>query len=190
MQSKENTEAFHKDLNELYERIYSWHQSNKGKAQLSAHDRKKYMSLVHDLPDPEDVSLADIAFVVSEINDGIMTWSIEEKDESGVKIGEYARKTINKLGGGLQTRNISQKSKLAWKYWSRIYLLKRILGYLSGDELRKLYLQYNQEGRVSQKPDKAFIIKKIIEEIPSDRLLGEPGILKVFSQFSKWLFTQ
>ena len=83
---------------------------NKDKAQLSAQDRKKYLGLVRDLPNPEDASAADIAFVCTEIDDGIMAWSKDEEDEKGIKMTDYARKAIGKLGGSLRTYSMAARA--------------------------------------------------------------------------------
>lgn len=181
MQGEGNIQPSETDTNHLYERIYSWHQMNKDKAQLSAQDRKKYLGLVRDLPNPEDASAADIAFVCTEIDDGIMAWSKDEEDEKGIKMTGYVRKAIGKLGGSLRTYSMAEKSNLALKYWPRIHTLKRVLAHLSQEELRQIYVQYKQETKISEKPDKAFITKKIIDEIPSDRLFGDPRVSKILS---------
>jgi len=86
------------------------------------------------------MSIADIAFVCNEINDGLMAWSRDEKDEHGIKIADYARNAVEKLGGYLQAYHIAEKSKLAWKYWPRMSTLKSCCG-ISAEELRQLYLQ-------------------------------------------------
>lgn len=176
MKTKTSTKKPRLDVHQLYERIRSWHQKNKQKAQLSLNRQKKYLALIQNLPDSEDASVADICFVCSEIHDGLMAWSRDEKDKYGVRMAEYAEKAIEKLGGRLQAYQSAEKSKLAWKYWPKKSILMKLLHPLPTEELRRLYLLYQEKPKISEAATKKFILRKVMEEVPSDQLFGNPKV--------------
>jgi len=189
MQGQENTMSSGTDTRQLYKKIYLWHQTNKDKLKLPLQRRKKYLSLIDNLPGPEDASVADVAFVCNEVNDGLMAWSRDEKDERGTKIGDYAKKTIENLGGYFQAYRIAETSKLALKYWPKMSTLKKLLQHLSAEELRLLYIQYERAPRISKVPTKSFILRKIVEEIPSNRLFGNPKVSSMLSTDFEQLYS-
>lgn len=189
MQSGESLESCdNTDLYLLYERIYKWHKVNKHKSKLLSKLRNKYLGIVQDLPDPKDASVEDISFVCIDISDGKMAWSRDEKDEHGVKMSEYTNSIIEKLGGYLQVYQTAEKSKLSWKYWQKRNTLKKLLNHLSAEELRRIYRLYTKNPTVSEIATKNFVLRRIMEEIPSDQLFSNPKISSILaSEFEKLL---
>lgn len=182
MRSGESPESYdNTDLRLLYERIYKWHKVNKHKSKLLTKLRNKYLDLVQDLPDPNDASVEDISFVCIDINDGKMAWSRDEKDDFGNKMVDYARQAIEKLGGNDLAFGLAEKSQLAWKYWPRMSTLHKVLRQLSAEDLRQLYTPYQKEPKISDKVTKSFILRKVLEGVPSDHLFRD---LKVSSMLS------
>jgi len=181
MQSEKKPKPSDLDIHQLYKKIYLWHQASKQKSQLPPRLRKKYLNLIRDLPAPEDASVADISFVCNEINDGLMTWSLNEKVEHESKMVDFSAKIIEKLGGRLQAHSIAAKSKLAWKYWPKMKLLEMLLQHFSAEELRQLYIQYRKEPTISKEAAKDFILRKLIEEIPITSLFGDPKVSSMLS---------
>ena len=159
-------------ISQLYERIYLWYQANKDKSKLSPQERKKHLNLIRNLPSPEDALEADISFVCYEVMNGLMKWACEEKDEYGIKMGDYAKRAIDKLGGDFKIFAVAEKSRLAWKYWPIKTAVKKALQALSVEELKQLYVSYPQAQTIAATPTKGFLIEKILESIPSEHLLG------------------
>jgi hypothetical protein len=159
------------DLGQIYERIYRWYQTNKDKAKLSSQEKKKYLNLIRNLPPPEDASEADISFACYEVINGLMKWAAEEKDEYGIKMADYAKKAIDKLGGDSKIFAIGEKSSLAWKYWPIKTAIKKALQGLSIEELKQLYASYTEAKTIAATPAKSFLIEKILESVPSEHLL-------------------
>lgn len=179
------------DLTQLYERIYQWFQANEDKAKLPPQEKKKYLNLVRDLPVPEDASEADISFACYEVKNGLMKWACEEKDEYGVKIIDYVEKAIDKLGGDTKIFDLAEKSPLALKYWPIKTALKKALYSMSMEELKQLYASFPEAKPIVATPEKSFLVKKILESIPSEHLLRNKKLslvlLSLFEQMHSFL---
>jgi len=169
------------DIRQLYRTIYSWHQTNKHKSQLPPQRQKKYLKLVHDLPEPEEASVADISFVCKEVDDGLMAWSCDEKIDHEGRIADLVEKIIEELGGHLQAHSVAAKSKLARKHWPKMKLLENLLQLLSAEELRQLYVQYHKEPTISKTAAKSFVLRKVIEEVPLTCLFGDSKVSSLLS---------
>lgn len=169
------------DIRQIYKMLYSWHQANKHRSNLPPLLQKKYLNLIRELPEPEEACDADILFLCNEIHDGLMAWSRNEKIDHGDKIADLVEKITKKLGGALKIHSIAAKSKMARKYWPRIKLLENLLQLLTTEELRQLYIKYGEKPIISKAATKNFILRKVIEEIPSTHLFGDPKISYLLS---------
>jgi len=111
---------------ECYRRIYNWHTNNKHRVLDKFSYRKRddpyvlcYQRLVAHLPDPEEATREDVAFVCIEVISGLMEWAYHEKDENGVKTSTYAHYVLGTFFDGFdgkETRSLYRKSKLHKDY--------------------------------------------------------------------------
>lgn len=166
-----------KELLEIYEHLYAWHLANLSKFPVGLQFKKEYNRLIHDLPKPANATIADVAFVLNQMDEGLMKWSLTEIDPKGKKLAEYSENGIQMMGGLIRNRSIAEKSKIAWKYLPRMSALRRIIEQLSTQDLRRLFLEYHKGAIISEKPVRDILTDKILHEIPSEFLFNHPTVL-------------
>jgi hypothetical protein len=174
---------------QIYERIYLWYQTNKDKSKLTSREKKKYLGIIRNLPSPEDASEADISFVCYEVTNGLMKWAAEEKDEYGIKMIDYAKKAMSKLGGDSKIFATAEKSRLAWKYWPIKTAITKALQSLSIEELKQLYASYSEAKTIAATPTQSFLIEKILKSVPSEHLLGHRKLSLVLTSDFEHLYS-
>lgn len=89
------------EVRDCYKRIYEWHK-NSGKKRIDSKIKtddeygKTYLSLLKEIPAPENASTGDMDFIFCQVISSYMEWSYHEPDNFGIKNAAYAHHALQK----------------------------------------------------------------------------------------------
>lgn len=127
---------------DCYKRIYEWHK-NAGKSKLKEMFKSgdeysnTYLSLLEEIPSPENATTGDMNFIFCQVISSYMEWSYHESDSFGIKNAAYAHYALNKqFPNGFHDEN-ARESMMSSK-------LNEII-YGGGNKVEKTASESNQD---------------------------------------------